>query len=215
MPEILQDVQMPTIEVCDVNRSNVAQVDVDEKVFAKKVDESIYYDVIKMQMANARQGTACTKGRSDVRGGGKKPWRQKGTGRARAGTSRSPIWKGGGVVFGPRPRNYSISVPKKVRKQALCGAISQKKTDGHLIVIDKIDLQGIKTARVAEILERFELKSVLIIAEDNKNLVLSARNIPAVKVLPPEGLNLYDVLYYQNLVITQPCLEKIQRRLLS
>jgi len=206
---------MPTIEVCDVNRSNVAQVDVDEKVFAKKVDESIYYDVIKMQMANARQGTACTKGRSDVRGGGKKPWRQKGTGRARAGTSRSPIWKGGGVVFGPRPRNYSISVPKKVRKQALCGAISQKKTDGHLIVIDKIDLQGIKTARVAEILERFELKSVLIIAEDNKNLVLSARNIPAVKVLPPEGLNLYDVLYYQNLVITQPCLEKIQRRLLS
>lgn len=206
---------MPTIEVYDVNRSNVAQVDVDEKVFAKKVNESIYYEVIKMQMANARKGTACTKGRSDVRGGGKKPWRQKGTGRARAGTSRSPIWKGGGIVFGPKPRDYSMTIPKKVRRLALCGAISQKMADGHLTVIDKIDLQDIKTARLAEVLNTLELKSVLIISEENRNLLLSARNIPDVKVLPPEGLNLYDLLNYQNLVITQPCLEKIQRRLLS
>ena len=206
---------MPTIEVHDVNRASITQVEVNEDVFEKKVNESIYYEVIKMQMANARKGTACTKGRSDVRGGGAKPWRQKGTGRARAGTSRSPIWKGGGIVFGPKPRDYSMNVPKKIKKQALCGAISQKRADGNLTILDKIELNEIKTARIAEILNKLDLKSVLIIEEGNKNLVLSAKNIPGVKILSPEGLNLYDILYYKDLVITQPCLEKIQRRLLA
>jgi len=206
---------MPTIEVHDINRASITQVEVDEAVFEKKVNESIYYEVIKMQMANARKGTACTKGRSDVRGGGAKPWRQKGTGRARAGTSRSPIWKGGGIVFGPKPRDYSMNVPKKIKKQALCGAISQKRADSNLTILDKIELIEIKTAKIAEILNKLDLKSVLIIDEGNKNLVLSAKNIPGVKVLSPEGLNLYDILYYKDLVITQPCLEKIQRRLLA
>jgi large subunit ribosomal protein L4 len=206
---------MPTIEVHDVNRASITQVEVNEDVFEKKVNESIYYEVIKMQMANARKGTACTKGRSDVRGGGAKPWRQKGTGRARAGTSRSPIWKGGGIVFGPKPRDYSMNVPKKIKKQALCGAISQKRADGNLTILDKIELNEIKTAKIAEILNKLDLKSVLIIEEGNKNLVLSAKNIPGVKILSPEGLNLYDILYYKDLVITQPCLEKIQRRLLA
>jgi len=203
---------MPTIEVHDVNRASITQVEVNEDIFEKKVNESIYYEVIKMQMANARKGTACTKGRSDVRGGGAKPWRQKGTGRARAGTSRSPIWKGGGIVFGPKPRDYSMNVPKKIKKQALCGAISQKRADGNLTILDKIELNEIKTAKIAEILNKLDLKSVLIIEEGNKNLVLSAKNIPGVKILSPEGLNLYDILYYKDLVITQPCLEKIQRR---
>lgn len=206
---------MPTIEVHDVNRASITQVEVNEDVFEKKVNESIYYEVIKMQMANARKGTACTKGRSDVRGGGAKPWRQKGTGRARAGTSRSPIWKGGGIVFGPKPRDYSMNVPKKIKKQALCGAISQKRADGNLTILDKIELNEIKTAKIAEILNKLDLKSVLIIEEGNKNLVLSTKNIPGVKILSPEGLNLYDILYYKDLVITQPCLEKIQRRLLA
>lgn len=206
---------MPTIEVHDVNRASITQVEVNEDVFEKKVNESIYYEVIKMQMANARKGTACTKGRSDVRGGGAKPWRQKGTGRARAGTSRSPIWKGGGIVFGPKPRDYSMNVPKKIKKQALCGAISQKRADGNLTILDKIELNEIKTAKIAEILNKLDLKSVLIVEEGNKNLVLSAKNIPGVKILSPEGLNLYDILYYKDLVITQPCLEKIQRRLLA
>ena len=206
---------MPTIEVHDVNRASITQVEVNEDVFEKKVNESIYYEVIKMQMANARKGTACTKGRSDVRGGGAKPWRQKGTGRARAGTSRSPIWKGGGIVFGPKPRDFSMNVPKKIKKQALCGAISQKRADGNLTILDKIELNEIKTAKIAEILNKLDLKSVLIIDEGNKNLVLSAKNIPGVKILSPEGLNLYDILYYKDLVITQPCLEKIQRRLLA
>ena len=206
---------MPTIEVHDVNRASITQVELNEDVFEKKVNESIYYEVIKMQMANARKGTACTKGRSDVRGGGAKPWRQKGTGRARAGTSRSPIWKGGGIVFGPKPRDYSMNMPKKIKKQALCGAISQKRADGNLTILDKIELNEIKTAKIAEILNKLDLKSVLIIEEGNKNLVLSAKNIPGVKILSPEGLNLYDILYYKDLVITQPCLEKIQRRLLA
>ena len=206
---------MPTIEVHDVNRASITQVEVNEDIFEKKVNESIYYEVIKMQMANARKGTACTKGRSDVRGGGAKPWRQKGTGRARAGTSRSPIWKGGGIVFGPKPRDYSMNVPKKIKKQALCGAISQKRADGNLTILDKIELNEIKTAKIAEILNKLDLKSVLIIEEGNKNLVLSAKNIPGVKILSPEGLNLYDILYYKDLVITQPCLGKIQRRLLA
>ncbi len=206
---------MPTIEVHDVNRASITQVELNEDVFEKKVNESIYYEVIKMQMANARKGTACTKGRSDVRGGGAKPWRQKGTGRARAGTSRSPIWKGGGIVFGPKPRDYSMNVPKKIKKQALCGAISQKRADGNLTILDKIELNEIKTAKISEILNKLDLKSVLIIEEGNKNLVLSAKNIPGVKILSPEGLNLYDILYYKDLVITQPCLEKIQRRLLA
>lgn len=206
---------MPTIEVHDVNRASITQVEVNEDIFEKKVNESIYYEVIKMQMANARKGTACTKGRSDVRGGGAKPWRQKGTGRARAGTSRSPIWKGGGIVFGPKPRDYSMNMPKKIKKQALCGAISQKRADGNLTILDKIELNEIKTAKIAEILNKLDLKSVLIIEEGNKNLVLSAKNIPGVKILSPEGLNLYDILYYKDLVITQPCLEKIQRRLLA
>jgi len=206
---------MPTIEVHDVNRASITQVEVNEDVFEKKVNESIYYEVIKMQMANARKGTVCTKGRSDVRGGGAKPWRQKGTGRARAGTSRSPIWRGGGIVFGPKPRVYSMNVPKKIKKQALCGAISQKRADGNLTILDKIELNEIKTAKIAEILNKLDLKSVLIIEEGNKNLVLSAKNIPGVKILSPEGLNLYDILYYKDLVITQPCLEKIQRRLLA
>jgi large subunit ribosomal protein L4 len=206
---------MPTIEVHDVNRASITQVEINEDVFEKKVNESIYYEVIKMQMANARKGTACTKGRSDVRGGGAKPWRQKGTGRARAGTSRSPIWKGGGIVFGPKPRDYSMNVPKKIKKQALCGAISQKRADGNLTILDKIEINEIKTSKIAEILNKLDLKSVLIIEEGNKNLILSAKNIPGVKILSPEGLNLYDILYYKDLVITQPCLEKIQRRLLA
>jgi len=206
---------MLKIEVHDLNRASITQVEVKEDVFEKKVNESIYYEVIKMQLANARKGTACTKGRSDVSGGGKKPWRQKGTGRARSGTSRSPIWKGGGIVFGPKPRDYSMSVPKKIKKQALCGAISQKRADGNLTILNKIELNEIKTAKIAEILNKLDLKSVLIIDEGNKNLVLSAKNIPGVKILSPEGLNLYDILYYKDLVITQPCLEKIQRRLLA
>ena len=191
------------------------KVTLPKEVFTVNVNEPLLAQAVFVYLSNQRQANAHTKTRADVRGGGKKPWRQKGTGRARAGTSRSPIWKGGGIVFGPKPRNYSMNVPKKIKKQALCGAISQKRVDGNLTVLNKIELNEIKTAKIAEILDKLDLKSVLIVEENNKNLVLSAKNIPGVKILSPEGLNLYDILYYKDLVITQPCLEKIQRRLLA
>ena len=206
---------MATLDVINTKREKVAEVEVDDKVFDAEMKEYLYNEVIRMQMASRRAGTASTKTRGEVHGGGKKPWRQKGTGRARAGTSRSPIWRGGGTVFGPKPRDYSIKVPKKVRRSAMCTALTKKRKEDKLLVLDKIELQEIKTKNVAAMLNDLDVSSVLIIDENNGNLALSARNVPQVKVLPPEGLNLYDVLYYQNLCITQACLEKIQRRFVA
>lgn len=205
---------MATLDVYDTSREKVSQVDVSDAIFNAVIKDYLFYDVIRMQMANRRSGTASTKTRSDVRGGGKKPWRQKGTGRARAGTIRSPLWKGGGAVFGPKPRNYSIKVPKKVKKTALCSALTLKRKEEKLFILDKIDLQEIKTKSFTNILESLGVKKALFIDENNNNLQLSARNVPCVKVLPPEGLNLHDVLYFDHIFIALQCLEKIQRRLL-
>ncbi len=206
---------MATIDVYNENREKTGEVSVDDSVFGSKIKEHLFYDVIRMQMANRYPKTASVKGRSDVRGGGKKPWRQKGTGRARAGTSRSPIWKGGGVVFGPVPGDRSIKVPKKVRKQALCSALSMKIKDNSFIVVEDIDFAEIRTKRFIEFLANIKVSDALIIEEENLNLVLSARNVPGVKILPPEGLNLYDILNHSSIIITKPCLEKVQRRLLT
>jgi large subunit ribosomal protein L4 len=208
-------VVMGTMDVYSMKRKKVSQVDVSDKVFDAAVKEHLFYDVIRMQMAGRHLGTASTKTRSEVRGGGRKPWRQKGTGRARAGTIRSPLWRGGGVVFGPKPRDYSINVSKKMKRSALCSALSLKRRQEKLLILDKIELKEIKTKNFINILNSLNTKNVLIIDEENINLKLSARNVPYVKVLPPEGLNLYDILYYDDLFITQPCLEKIHRRLLA
>jgi len=168
---------------------------------------------VRMQLAGRRSGTAATKTRSEVSGGGKKPWKQKGTGRARAGSSRSPLWRGGGTMFGPSPRSYEYAVPKKVRKLALCSALSMKRKENKMLIVDKLELQEIKTATFVNLLRQLGFSNVLIIAQENSNLEKSARNVPQVKVLRPEGLNVYDVLRYENLIITQPCVEKIQGRL--
>ncbi len=204
---------MATLDVFNIERKKISEVEVSDTVFDAAMKEHLYHDIIRMQLAGKRAGTHSTKTRSEVRGGGKKPWRQKGTGRARAGTSRSPIWRGGGVVFGPKPRQYEIKVPKKVRKAALCTALTQKRKDDNLMILDKIELAEIKTKNVMAILNTLDVNSALIVDDENNNLQLSARNIPGIKVLSPEGLNLYDILYYKNVFITQPCLEKIQRRL--
>ncbi len=206
---------MATLDVCDITRAKVTQVDVSDEVFDAVIKDHLFYDVIRMQMANSRQGTASTKTRSEVRGGGRKPWRQKGTGRARAGTIRSPLWRGGGCVFGPKPRDYSIKVQKKVKKKALCSALTLKRKEQKLLILDKIELQEIKTKSLVSMLNGLGAKNVLIIDEQNTKLKMSAQNVPHVKVLPPEGLNLHDVLCFDELYITQPCLEKIQRRLIS
>jgi len=166
-----------------------------------------------MQLNRRRAGTSSTKTRAEVSGGGKKPWKQKGTGRARSGSSRSPVWRGGGIAFGPRPRSYDIKVPKKVRRAAMCSALSLKVQQEKLLVLDTLEMPEIKTAAFVAMLEKLQAGSALIIADADHNLLLSSRNVPHVKVLPPEGLNLYDVLKYDELVITQTSLKSIERSL--
>jgi large subunit ribosomal protein L4 len=204
---------MAVVDVVDTSRNKVAQIDVSDTIFDAPVREHLFYDVVRMQLAGRRSGTAATKTRSEVSGGGKKPWKQKGTGRARAGSSRSPLWRGGGTMFGPSPRSYEYAVPKKVRKLALCSALSMKRKENKMLIVDKLELQEIKTATFVNLLRQLGFSNVLIIAQENSNLEKSARNVPQVKVLRPEGLNVYDVLRYENLIITQPCVEKIQGRL--
>jgi large subunit ribosomal protein L4 len=204
---------MAVVDVVDTSRNKVAQIDVSDDIFNAPVREHLFYDVVRMQLASRRSGTAATKTRSAVSGGGKKPWKQKGTGRARAGSSRSPLWRGGGTIFGPMPRSYEYAVPKKVRKLALRSALSMKRKENKMLIVDKLELQEIKTAAFVNLLKQLGLSNVLIVAQENNNLEKSARNVPQVKVLRPEGLNVYDVLRYENIIITQPCVEKIQGRL--
>lgn len=204
---------MPTVDVFDVHNKVVSQVDLNGEVFDAPVKSELVHQVVRMQMAQRRAGTACTKNRAVVRGGGKKPYRQKGTGRARAGTRRSPLWRGGGVVFGPMPRDYGFKVNRKVRKAALKAVLTQKLRDGELKIIDRIEIPQIRTKAMLSVLEQLGLESALILLPTRDEAVeKSARNIPSVKVLPVEGLNVYDALLYRNLVIVQGCLERIEQR---
>jgi large subunit ribosomal protein L4 len=165
-------------------------------------------------MAKRRQGTHKVKERAEVRGGGKKPYKQKGTGRARQGTTRAPQWRGGGVVFGPRPRSHEFKLNKKVRRSALCSALSKRALDNAITVIDEIALAEAKTKQVVDLLARFELGDTLIVlGSDNKNLALSARNLPNVTVLSAEGVNVYDVLLRSNLVLTRDAVSALTTRL--
>ena len=201
------------MEIYNTNKEKVSQVELDKKTFSGEVNPHLLYEVVKMQLASRRRGTASTKNRSHVRGGGKKPWRQKGTGRARAGTIRSPLWTGGGVVFGPLPRNYSYSVNKKAKKAALRSALSAKCKENKLFILDNFNLKEIKTKSFVTILDNLAIDNALIIDDANINLEKSARNVLGIKVLRPEGLNVYDILKYDSLIITQPCLEKITKSL--
>jgi len=204
---------MCSADIYNTNKEKVSQVVLDEKVFGCEVKPHLLYEAVKMQLANRRAGTASTKNRAQVRGGGKKPWRQKGTGRARAGSIRSPIWKGGGVTFGPLPRNYSYRLNKKVKKLALRTALSIKLKEDNLLILDNFNLPEIKTKDFITTLSRLNIKDAFIIDDNNLHLEKSARNVPFVKVLRPEGLNVYDILKYDKLIITQSCLEKITRTL--
>ncbi len=207
---------MPVLDVYDIEKTKVAEVELNDYIFGAEVNEHILYEVVKSQLAGKRQGTASTKTRSDVSGGGKKPWRQKGTGRARSGTSRSPVWKGGGTVFGPHPRDYSYKVPKKVRRAALRSALSMKVKEDKLIVLRDFPMEEIKTKKFQEVLSLFELGSVLFVL-DEKNTVLekSSQNIQNVKMMRSEGINVYDLLKYDSLVLLEPSVKKIEGALLS
>jgi large subunit ribosomal protein L4 len=169
-----------------------------------------------MDLASQRKGTASTKNKALVRGGGAKPWRQKGTGRARAGSRRSPLWRGGGTIFGPMPRDYSFSLPKKVKKAALSAALSLKRQEGKLILLKDFSLEGFKTRQVLEVLRKFQVQDALIITDEkNSFLERSARNIPGIEVLRYEGLNVYNILNHEHLILLRPTVEKIEGALLS
>jgi large subunit ribosomal protein L4 len=202
--------------VYDIEKTKVAEIDLSDHVFGAEVNEHILYEVVRMQRASKRQGTASTKTRSDVSGGGKKPWRQKGTGRARAGTSRSPLWRGGGTVFGPHPRDYSYTIPKKVRRAALKSALSMKVKEDRVIILRDFSMDEIKTKRFQEVLDRFALGTALFVL-DEKNTILekSSRNIKSVKMMRSEGINVFDLLKYDTLVLLEPAVKKIEGALQS
>jgi large subunit ribosomal protein L4 len=167
-----------------------------------------------MQLRNRRAGTAATKSKGFVRGGGKKPWRQKGTGRARAGSIRSPIWVGGGTIFGPQPRDYSFRMPRKARREALLSALSLKKQEGKLIVLDKLELEEAKTKLMARALAELNVQSALIVvSQPDERIERSARNLSKIKVLRVEGLNVYDLLRYDHLILMEGALKLLQERL--
>ena len=202
---------MTTLAVYDIGNQKVSDMELDDRVFDAEVKSDLFYDVVRMQLASKRQGSATTKNRALVRGGGAKPWRQKGTGRARAGSRRSPLWRGGGTIFGPMPRDYSFALPKKEKRAALRAALSLKRQEGKLILLDGFPLEGFKTRQVLEVLRRLQVDDALIVTgEKNPFLERSSRNIPKVEVLPYEGLNVYDILNHEHLILLSPVIEKIQ-----
>ena len=205
------------LSIVDTKNKKVGSLEVSEDVFGADIHEHLLHEVVVMQLANRRRGTASTKIRDEVRGGGKKPWKQKGTGRARAGSSRSPLWRGGGVVFGPKPRDYSYKVPKKVRKTALKSALSFKAKNNDIIVLDELKSELSKTKEVALLLKDLKIidKVLFLIEQENKSLQLAARNLPNARVLNLAGLNVYDLLYSSKLILTRDTVSKIEERLQS
>ena len=202
---------MAFADVFDIQKNKVAQIEISDTVFAAEINEATVYDVVKMQLASRRAGTSSTKGRSDVRGGGRKPWRQKGTGRARSGSSRSPIWRGGGIVFGPKPRDYSFSVPKKVRKNALMSVLSLKVKEEKMTVLRDFPMEEISTKAFKSVVDLFGFKKVLfVIDKDCAMLQKSSKNLPNVKMIRSEGINVYDVLNHEHLVLLEPSIKKIE-----
>lgn len=204
---------MPSYDVINMENQKVETIDLSDAIFASEVKEHLFWEVVRMQMANRRSGTGCAKTRAEVAYTNSKMYRQKGTGRARAGSRRSGVRVGGGSIFGPKPRDFSYKVPKKVRKKALTSALSMKLRDNELRILDELKFDDIKTKQFQDMLGRLELTNVLFII-DGRDEVLekSSRNIPKVKVLPVEGLNVYDLLLHKNLVIAKGALPAIERR---
>jgi large subunit ribosomal protein L4 len=207
---------MTTSAVYDIGNQKVSDIELDDRIFNAKINPTLFYDVVRMDLASQRKGTASTKNRSLVRGGGAKPWRQKGTGRARAGTRRSPLWRGGGTIFGPMPRDYSFSLPKKVRRAALRAALSLKHQEGKLILLSDFPMEGFKTRQVLEVLRKFQVEDALIVTDEKQPFLgRSVQNIPGIEVLRYEGLNVYDILNHEHLILLRPTVEKIEEALAS
>jgi large subunit ribosomal protein L4 len=205
---------MGKLQVFDKSGKPAAEMDLPESVFAYPDKGHLVYEAVVNYRANQRQGTAATKTRADVRGGGRKPWRQKGTGRARVGSTRSPLWRKGGTVLGPQPRDYSYELPKKARRNALRSVLSQKLSANQILVLREFDLKEPKTKEAAALLKAFKLDSALLVdSHENTNLFLAVRNLPGVKAIDVRTLNVYDVLNYQWLVFSQRALVSAMERL--
>jgi len=203
---------MPKVALFNISGSQVGEVELNDAVFGIEPNTHVLHEAVVMQRASLRFGTHKVKGRSEVRGGGRKPWKQKGTGRARQGSIRAPQWKGGGTVFGPTPRSYSYKLPKKVRRLAIKSALSSKVIDQDIIVLDALAMNAPKTKEFAAILNnlKVERKALVVAPSYDDNIALSARNIPGVKFVAADGINVLDVLSYDQLIITKEAVQKVE-----
>ena len=202
---------MANVSVYNIEGKEVGSIELNDAVFGVEINEHLVHMAVVNQLANNRQGTQSAKTRSEVSGGGRKPWRQKGTGHARQGSTRSPQWTGGGVVFAPKPRDYSFKMNKKEKRIALLSALSSKVADNKIVVLDAFNLDDVKTKKFAEVMSNLKVDKALVVIEgENKNVVLSGRNIPTVKVSATNEINTYDVLKYETLVVTKAAVEKLE-----
>jgi large subunit ribosomal protein L4 len=203
---------MPKVPVYNISGAQVGEIELAQTIFGIEPNASVLHEAVVMQQASLRRGTHDTKGRSEVRGGGRKPWRQKGTGRARQGSIRAPQWVGGGTVFGPTPRSYAFKLPKKVRRLALKSALSTKVNANEIIVLDALTIDAPKTKDMVAILANLKVgkKALIVSSEQDSNIVLSARNIPGVKVVDATGINVLDLLHHDALVITKDAVAKVE-----
>lgn len=203
---------MANVSVYNMEGSEVSKMDLNDKVFAVNVNEHLIHMAVTLQLANKRQGTQKAKTRSEVRGGGKKPWKQKGTGHARQGSIRAPQWKGGGVVFAPVPRDYSFKMNKKEKANAMKSALTSRVNEEKFLVMDSLKFDEIKTKKMVSVLDALKVKKALVIldGEDNANVALSARNIEGVKAITTNKINVYDILKYETVIITKSAVSKIE-----
>lgn len=209
---------MATIAVYDLDRKKVSDIELSDGVFDVEVKEYLIHEAVKIQLANRRAGTVAVKNRSAVSGGGKKPFKQKGTGNARQGCSRAPQYPGGGVAFGPQPKVYNLSMNKKARKAALCSLLSMLHKDNRLTVLDSFKLGEISTKKFAGVMDKFELRNAVVVVDseiDNHEIELSARNVKNVKVLRVEGLNVFDLMKYKNVILSRESVAKVEGALQS
>ena len=202
---------MANVSVYNIEGKEVGSIELNDAVFGVEVNEHLVHMAVVNQLAHNRQGTQSAKPRSEVSGGGRKPWRQKGTGHARQGSTRAPQWTGGGIVFAPKPRDYSFKMNKKEKRIALLSALSSKVAESKIVVLDEFKLDEIKTKKFVEVMNNLKVENALVVLEgENKNVVLSGRNIPSVKVTATNEINTYDVLKYTTLVVTKAAVEKLE-----
>ncbi|QUH19877.1 50S ribosomal protein L4 [Alkaliphilus sp. B6464] len=203
---------MPKVAIYNISGQQVSEIELNDSVFGVEVNEHAMYEVVKNQLANKRQGTQSAKTRAEVRGGGRKPWKQKGTGRARVGSIRSPLWVGGGTVFAPKPRDYSYTIPKKVRRLAMKSALTSKVNSNELIVLDELSLKTPKTKEMVNILKNLNVdkKALIVMSEKSEAVIKSAQNIPGVQTALVNTINVYDILKYDKFIITKDAVQKVE-----